>query len=116
MASRHTTGAVAVGGADTHRRPAWLKWLLPLLVLAALIALLVALLGGDDDSSTSGSGGAANGSLTVQGNDLLPASDDTFTSIAGEEAVARRVEVVKVNPQEGFWVGTSETERSYVEW
>jgi hypothetical protein len=118
MATQQQRGAVAVGGPDrTHRRRAgWLKWLLPLLLLVGLIALLAALLGGDDNSAGGSNATGAAGTLTAGGASLLPAKAGAFKGHDGQTATGTNVKVVKVNPQEGFWVGTSANQRSYIEY
>ena len=128
MATQQRRGAVAAGGEDGHRKRGggWLKWLLLALLLVGLIALLVALLGGDDDDTASRGGTAAQqaepsgtggaGTLTAGERSLLPAEADVFKGVTGDTATGENVEVVKVNPGEGFWVGTSGDDRAYVEY
>lgn len=109
------TGAVAQGDGTRKRRPAWL-WLLGLLLLAALIGLLIALLsGGDDKKKSSGSTGA-QGTLTADGQSLLPPSQDgTLKRFNGRAGEGRAIVVQSIVKGEGFWVGTSQTDRVYVE-
>ncbi len=120
-------GAVRVGGPGEHRkRGGWLKWLLLLLALLVLIALLVALLGGDDDDGGASSSGATTqqeasgtggaGTLVAEGQSLLPAGAGVMRGRDEATATGENVRVVAVNPEEGFWVGTSDTDRVYVEY
>ncbi len=106
-------GAVRAGGPeDEHRRRGgWLKWLVLLLLLIGLVALLVALLGGDDDGGTGGAG-----TLVAEGQSLLPAEAGVMRGRDEATATGTNVRVVAVNPEEGFWVGTSDTDRVYVEY
>ena len=115
----------------------WLKWLLLALLLLLVIGVLIALLSGGDDKkaapaaatpagqsgATSGAGngaaaagGAGQGSLVGAGKQsLLGASAATFGSAVGEQVTGRDLEVLSVVEDEGFFVGTSEQDRVYVE-
>lgn len=129
-----STGARAAGDDDGGgKKRGLLPLLLGLLVLLALALLLFFLLrGGDDDSESASStatpsatasatpaGGAAGGgagTLTAGGTELLPVPDATeLSSTAGEAATGEGVTVQSVVEGQGFWVGTSETDRVYVE-
>jgi len=68
------------------------------------------------------SGGAADGGLTVDGEALLPlraadgvGSDGDLTLLTGRRVVARRVRVLTVPADEGFWVGTGRSNRVWVQ-
>jgi hypothetical protein len=131
---RHSTGARAVGG-ERHpkRRTGWLWWLLGLLALAAIAALLLGVFGGDDTDNApstasqngqpAGTGTAAAGALTAGGTNLLPVPDGGLSSAVGQDAQGRDVTVQSVvkgqedpDAREGFWVGSSQQDRVYVEW
>jgi hypothetical protein len=134
------TGATRVAGAPNRR-----KWLLPLLVALAVLAALIFLvsrLGADDDPApTAGTptgaasalpaappaaaSGAAQpdagqagspGTVTAAGENLL--SDPTAAGLgghSGEQALGRAARVESVPADEGFWVGTSEKNRVWVQ-
>jgi hypothetical protein len=132
------TGARAVGGGPPAKhRPGWLWWLLGLLAVALIAALLIGLLGGDDsenaqnpaaqngqsESTTAVAGSEASGALTAGGTNLLPVPTSGLGDTVGEVAQGRDVVVQSVvtgqeNPDalEGFWVGSSQQDRVYVEW
>jgi hypothetical protein len=128
-------GARSVYGA---KPPDKKKRFLPLILLALLLlALLIAglvLANSDDDESASkpkttatqasqndeATGGAqapagGGGELTVGGTSILP-PPSSLADYVGQEATGKAVKVVKVEGQQGFWVGTSMDERVYVEW
>ncbi len=114
--SRHT-GAVAARGGERRRGGAgWLKWLLPLLLLAALAALLVALLPGDDDQTSGSATGGSAGALTAAGTTLHGNDPGTLTGAIGEKATGDDVRVLAVRRGSGFWVGSSQQDRTFVEW
>jgi hypothetical protein len=135
---RHSTGARAVGGEPpAKRRMGWLWWLLGLLAVALIAALLIGLIGGDDsenaqnpagqndqtERTTAGGGTASSATLRAGGTSLLPVPSSGLGDTVGEVARARAVVVQSVvtgqeNPDalEGFWVGSSEQDRVYVEW
>ena len=135
-ADRHSTGARAIGGERHRKRPmGWLWWLLGLLALAAVAALLLGVFAGDDDADNAPStasqngqpagttGTAAAGALTAGGTSLLPVPDGGLGSAVGQYAQGRDVTVQSVvqgqedpDAREGFWVGSSEQDRVYVEW
>ena len=134
-------GAVPVGDRPTRRT--WLLPLL--LALLALIALLFLLsrCGGDDDTTSaaptatatatgaatttpaspaasaaaaSGAPAGEPGTVTAQGADLL--ADPTAAGLGshdGQEAVGRAVRVQSVPADEGFWVGSGEQDRLWVQ-
>lgn len=127
-------GARSVYGA---KPPDKKKRFLPLILLAVLLlALLIAglvLANSDDDDkaaskpkttatqseSSSSSGGtqapSGGGELTVGGTSILP-PPQSLADYVGQEATGKGVKVVKVEGQQGFWVGTSMDERVYVEY
>lgn len=125
-----STGARAAGGGG--KKKGLLPLLLGLLLLLALVLLLFFLLRGDDDDSgrasstatatatPAGDGGSATGgaagTLTAGGTELLPVPDASeLDATEGETAEGEGVTVQSVVPGQGFWVGTSETDRVYVE-
>ena len=113
------TGAVALGGQDERKRGGgWLKWLLPLALLAALAIVLIALLGGgDDDRATTGTGtGTSAGAITAGGTTLHGDDPGTLTGAIGEQATGQDVRVLSVIKGVGFWVGTSQQDRMFVEY
>ena len=63
--------------------------------------------------------GAGTGTLTANGAPLLPLSGSapggTLAPLAGQSAAATGVTVQSVVPNQGFWVGTSVTDRVWVE-
>jgi hypothetical protein len=107
------TGAHRVG----RPRGGGLRKLLPLLLallLAALLAiLLISLIGGDDDGASSSS---SSGRLSAGGAQLLPPPAGGLSSQVGKTATGQDVVVQSVNGNEGFFVGSSRTDRVYVEW
>lgn len=111
MANTHATGARRVEG---DRRGGGLRKLLPLLLAlllaAALAILLISLLGGDDD------GGSDAGRLNAGGAQLLPPPSGGLSGEVGKTATGQDVVVQSVNGNEGFFVGSSSTDRVYVEW
>jgi hypothetical protein len=124
-------GARAVGDGGRKRR-GLLPWLLGGLALLALAALLVALLSGGDDKKATSSGsssraqpGAAAGAATLTAGSaaVLPGKATGVGDSVGETARGRSVVVQSVvqaaeNPNglEGFWVGSSKSDRVYVEY
>ena len=130
-------GAVSLGERDGGRKKggAWWKWLLAALLLIGAIILLAALLGGDDEPSTAGQtspatrttpaddstadsaapSAAGGGTLTAGEASLLPVPEDVGQYV-GQDAEGQGVEVQSVVGNEGFWVGTSQTDRVYVEY
>ncbi len=112
-----STGSYRAGGREDARGGSGLKklllLLLGLLLLALLIFALISLLGGDDKKSKSSSG---SGQLSAGGTKLLPPPSGGLSSQAGKEATGKEAEVQSVNGNEGFFVGSSDTARVYVEW
>jgi hypothetical protein len=87
------------------------------LLLVLVILVLVKACGGDDDNGSSGgSGGAAAGSITAGGKDLIgAAAAGSIAYLDGKTVSANGVAVQSVVNETGFWVGTSETDRVFVE-
>jgi hypothetical protein len=115
-----TTGATPAA-ATRSRRPRWLWALLALLALAILLFAL-AQCGNSTAPSNApvGSAGAEQGSLSAAGTSPLPVAqvagpDGELTAQAGKAAAAQGVLVQSVPADEGFWVGTSETDRVWVQ-
>ena len=123
-------GATSAFDDDRKKRPWWLLALLAVIAIIALILLLRAC--GDDDGGDRAAtttettqsvpdeaapatpeGGA--GTLTAGGTALLPVEAATLREAVGQDATGERVRVQEVVPEEGFFVGTSETDRVYVE-
>lgn len=94
--------------------------MLPLLLgqlLAALLAiLLIALIGGGDDGDDGRGAGSNAGQLHAGGAQLLPPPETGLSRQAGGTASGKDVVVQSVNSNEGFFVGSSATDRVYVEW
>jgi hypothetical protein len=123
-----TTGATRAADARS-RRPWWLWALLALLALAILLFALAQCGNSTDPASTTapapsnaptGSAAAGQGSLTAEGTSLLPVAQGAgpngeLTSQVGKAATAQGVLVQSVPADEGFWVGTSETDRVWVQ-
>jgi hypothetical protein len=124
-----TTGATRAS-ATRSLRPWWLWALLALLALALLLFALAQCGNSTDPASTTapapsnaptgGSAGAEQGSLTAEGTSLLPVAQSAgpngeVTSQVGKTATAQGVLVQSVPADEGFWVGTSEADRVWVQ-
>jgi hypothetical protein len=110
------------------------KWLLPLLALIALAVVLFFVIKGcgDDESTESASTGTtaeatpeadagaesmatqAAGSLTADGQDLLPLPNGGLEQFADASVTGTGVAVESVVADEAFWVGESEQERVFV--
>jgi hypothetical protein len=103
------TGSRRVAGSGSGG----LRKLLPLLLGLLLAVLLIALIGGDDSDDKAGSG---SGRLAAGGAELLPPPANGLSGQVGETATGQDVVVQSVNGNEGFFVGTSTTDRVYVEW
>jgi hypothetical protein len=113
---RHRTGSRRVEGTGSG---GGLRKLLPLLLgllLAVVLAVLLISLIGGDDGDDGGTTGSDAGQLTVGNTQLLPPPENGLSSQAGKTATGRDVVVQSVNGNEGFFVGSSSTERVYVEW
>ncbi|GIF43962.1 hypothetical protein BC793_13214 [Actinoplanes xinjiangensis] len=134
--------AVPVGGQPARRK--WLLPLL-LALLALIAALLLSQCGDNEEPSkssesvpspttttpftaasstgaptaSSSAGGVAQadvGTVTAGGVNLLGAqSTANLTAQTGQQAVGRAVRVQSVPADEGFWVGTSEEDRLWVQ-
>jgi hypothetical protein len=68
----------------------------------------------------AGAGAAVQGALTADGTSLLPVAqvagpNGELTSQVGKTATAQGVLVQSVPADEGFWAGTSETDRMWVQ-
>ena len=68
----------------------------------------------------AGAGAAVQGALTADGTSLLPVAqvagpNGELSSQVGKTATAQGVLVQSVPADEGFWVGTSETDRVWVQ-
>lgn len=114
-------GAVAVG--DRQRGGAgWLKWLLPLLLLLGLAILLISLLSGGDDKKKSSSArtpsSASAGSNVLKANGKTVRGDQpaTLTGAIGQPATGTGAKVLSVASGSGFWVGTSNADRTFIEY
>ena len=135
----HSTrrGAVAAEPHGRRRRLGWLWALLGLLVVALVAALALGLFDGDDDGgqtagqgpgaaeqqSAGGTATDAGGSMTAGGTSILPPPGGGLAEYVGQDATGKSlvVESVVRNAQdndtlEGFWVGSSQQDRVYVEW
>lgn len=82
--------------------------------------------GGTQESGSAGGTGAAGtaaeagaggeaGTLVAGGRDLLPAPAEGFGNSVGQDAEGRNV-VVQELTEDGFFVGSSEDDRVFVEW
>ena len=70
--------------------------------------------GGSGGGGAGGGPGPQQGTVTSRGTPILPAPAEGLGAYADEGAQARSVAVESVVADEGFWVGTSETERLFV--
>ncbi len=143
MADARSTqrGAHAMGG-GRKKGGGWLKWLLLGLLAAALLALVIGLVScGDDDEAATGNvatqaegaadeageaagdagaaaggaaAGAGAGTLTAEGEDILP-TDVAIDGRIDQQATGEAVTVQSVT-ESGFFVGTSAQDRRFVEW
>ena len=144
--TQHTTrrGAIATEPPGGRRRLGWLLALLALLVAGLIAALALGLFDGDDNggqtagqgqraadqqgagSAQEGAGATATdagGSMTAGGTSILPPPARGLGDYVGQDATGKSVVVQSVarnaqdnNTLEGFWVGSSEQDRVYVEW
>ena len=115
--------ADGAGAAPRRRRLGWLWALLGLLALGLIIAALAGAFSSGDGGGKKASAGAAGASLAAGGTTLLPPPAGGLKPLVGKTAKADDVVVQSVvqnadNPDalEGFWVGSSKTDRVYVEW
>jgi hypothetical protein len=103
---------------DRPRRRRGLGWLpaLALLILLAIL-LLARSCGGDDDNGSAGGGNAPAGSITAGGEDVLARAKGggSLAGLSGKSVSANAVPVQSVVNDSGFWVGTSEADRVFVE-
>ncbi len=117
-------GAVrAHGGDDGGKRKSrkGIVWLVLGLAALALLALLLILLidGGKEKPAPQAGGpppaqqGAPSAQPTAGGQ---PVALRDLRPQVGQTASAQAAVVQAVNPNEGFWVGTSQTDRVYVEY
>jgi hypothetical protein len=109
---RHRTGSRRVEGTTSGGLRKLLPLLLGLLLAVLLAVVLISLIGGDD----SDDGGSNAGQLTVGNAKLLPPPTNGLSGQAGKTATGKDLAVQSVNGNEGFFVGSSATERVYVEW
>lgn len=139
-------GALATEPERRRRGLGWLWALLALLAAALVAALALGLFDGDDDGGQTagqgqgateqqsagsaqegaGAGGTATdagGSLSVGATSILPPPAGGLRDYVGQDATGKSVVVQSVvrnaeenNNLEGFWVGSSEQDRVYVEW
>ena len=70
--------------------------------------------GSTGGGTTGGSGGGQAGTVTSEGTAILPTPAGGLATYSGKAAQARSVPVQSVVADEGFWVGTSETDRIFV--
>jgi hypothetical protein len=121
-----------------RRRTVWL-WLLLALVVLGLLLFALSRCGADDpapgaagDGATSApaqdpslaqqpppAGDAAASALSVGDRPLLPLSgiagpNGELTELVGQTVTARGATVLSVPADEGFWVGTNDTDRVWV--
>lgn len=107
------TGSRRVEGSGSGGVRKLLPLLLGLLLAVLLAGLLIALIGGDDSEDKAGSD---SGRLAAGGAELLPPPANGLSGQVGETATGQDVVVQSVNGNEGFFVGSSTTDRVYVEW
>jgi hypothetical protein len=110
----HATGARRAGGTDKGGLRKLLPLLLGLLLAVLLAVLLIALIG--DDSDDGGGAGSDAGQLNAGGTNLLPPPSQGLGGEVGQTATGKDVLVQSVNGNEGFFVGSSATDRVYIEW
>jgi hypothetical protein len=134
-----TNGATPIGG-DRKKGGGWWKWLLALLLLALVVVAIVLLTGGGDDDEPSSTSPAASttttsastaapattgpdtsasapadgaGTLTAGGSSLLGGAQ--VADALDETATGEGLEVL-AKTDGGFFVGTSEDDRVFVEY
>jgi hypothetical protein len=106
------TGSRRVGGTGGSGVRKLLPLLLGLLLAAVLAVVLISVIGGDDDREA----GSDAGQLAAGGSNLLPPPGNGLSGQVGEMVTGRDLVVQSVNGNEGFFVGSSATDRVYVEW
>ena len=104
------TGSRQVDRDDRGGLRKLLPLLLLLLVAALIAAALISMIGGDDD------GGSDAGNLSAGSTQLLPPPAGGLSGEVGKTATGKDAVVQSVNGNEGFFVGSSATDRVYVEW
>jgi hypothetical protein len=131
-----STGAVRAGDDDGRKKKGGLWWLWALLALLLIGLLLFFFLrGGDDKKGEQAASGTAttqapastptpvqatgasdSGTLVAADTSLLPAAETAdASSTVGKTATGTGVTVQEIVKGQGFWVGTSQTDRRYVE-
>lgn len=100
-------------GKGWSKRKRLLLGLLALVAVVLLVLLLMTLLGGDDKKKSAA---PAPGTLTADGQPLVPTPPSGLGGLAGDPAKATAVVVQSVNGNEGFFVGPSVADRVYIEW
>lgn len=121
--TEHTAmrGAASTEPQRRRRGMGWLWALLALLAVALVAVLALGLFDGDDDG-TGGTATDAGGSMTAGGTSILPPPGGGLADYVGRDATGKSVIVQSVvrnaenNRLAGFWVGSSEQDRVYVEW
>jgi hypothetical protein len=139
-------GPVSTEPQRRRRGMGWLWALLGLLAVALVAALALGLFDGDDDggqtagqaqgTAEQGAGSAqeaagtgtgstatdAGGAMTAGGTSILPPPGSGLADYVGRDATGKSVIVQSVgrnaenNRLAGFWVGSGEQDRVYVEW
>jgi hypothetical protein len=121
-------GAVKLGGGAARKGGGWPRWVLPLLALLVLATLLITSLRGGDDqkitaaraaptaTASAAADSAASGTLTSGVRTLRGNVPNTLTAAVGQKATGRAVKVLSVASGTGFWVGTSKSDRTFVEY
>ena len=106
-----------------RRGAAWLLWgLLGLLLLGLLLLLLFRNRGGEGETGatgrnqgekgvTAGAPGEGAGTLTAEGQPILPAPGGSLGQYGGKAVQANAVTVQSVVADEGMWLGSSEQDR-----
>lgn len=126
---RNTAGSRPIGDEASGSKRGLLWLILGLLALALLVVLLISALSGDDEGDRTGSvtpaqsapqgagsAGGGAGTLTAGGQSLLPATGGALAQAVGGDAQGSEVVVQSVVESQGFWVGSSTTDRVYVEY
>jgi len=100
-------------GKGRSKRKRLLLVLLALVAVVLLVLLLMTLLGGSDKKKSAE---AAPGTVTADGQPLVPTPPSGLGGLAGHEATGNAVVVQSVNGNEGFFVGPTVADRVYIEW